>query len=88
MLRTRRLVHAPLLPVLRGCPRARLAAENLARSPASGSPADVVDVWMRSRAHRTALLDRRYTTTALSVAVGRGGTWTVSQVFLSERRRR
>jgi uncharacterized protein YkwD len=88
LLRTRRLVHEPLKPVLRGCRSARRAAENLATSPRSGSPADVVDVWMRSRAHRAALLDRRYTTTAVSVSVGRDGRWAVSQVFLGGRGRR
>ncbi|MBD5785289.1 CAP domain-containing protein [Cellulosimicrobium terreum] len=59
------LVHAPLDPVLTACdPPSATAAENLSRGAAT--PAEVVDAWLGSPAHRANLLDPALTSVGVA----------------------
>lgn len=63
--------------------RARLAGENLARMTASASalPDRAVAAWLRSRGHRSNLLERRFRRTGIGIWQGRDQVWYVVQLY-------
>ena len=71
--------HQDLGGVLRACPDARMVAENLAST--SGSPAEMVEMWMNSAGHRGNVLNGSLSSVG-SVAIQRGnGQWVGVHVF-------
>ncbi|GAA2156438.1 CAP domain-containing protein [Nocardioides koreensis] len=71
--------HQDLQPILKKCAM-RLVGENVAAGFPSGRSV-VNDGWMKSKAHRANILERRYRRMAVVARKGDDGRWYVSQVF-------
>jgi uncharacterized protein YkwD len=64
--------------------RYRACAENLYQQSGMPNPgAEAVRAWLRSRGHRSNLLNRAYTDTGVGVTISSGSRYTVTQIFLA-----
>jgi uncharacterized protein YkwD len=78
LARTNTFYHQSMYPILRRCPRATVAAENLARG--NVGPSAIVAAWMASPGHRANILDGRLNRIGVCAVYARG-EWVVSADF-------